>query len=79
MELLRQQLLEGRIDPFLRRVTDQQGRERCDGITPLTPDELLRMDWLCENVVGHIPTLEEVIPASKATVRLLGVFQEDVP
>ena len=78
-QLLRQQLLEGRIDPFLRRVTDQQGRERCDGIHPLTPDELLRMDWLCENVVGHIPTLEEVIPASKATVRLLGVFQEDVP
>jgi hypothetical protein len=37
------------------------------------------MDWLCENVVGHIPTLEEVIPASRATVRLLGVFQEDVP
>ena len=36
------------------------------------------MDWLCDNVVGHIPRLEEVIPASKATVKLLGVFEEDV-
>ena len=39
----------------------------------------MKMDWLCENVVGHIPTLEEVIPESRATVKLLGVFEEDVP
>jgi hypothetical protein len=37
------------------------------------------MDWLCENVIGHIPTIDEVIPESRATVNLLGVFQEDLP
>ncbi len=78
-ELLRRGMAEGQIDPFLRRIVDQNGVERSDGSQPLTPDALLRMDWLCDNVVGHIPTLEEVIPASKATVKLLGVFQEDVP
>ncbi len=78
-ELLHKSLAEGHIDPFLRRIVDQNGLERTDGTRPLTPDELLRMDWLCDNVVGHIPTLEEVIPASKATVELLGVFGEDVP
>ena len=78
-QLLRRELIEGRIDPFLRRLVDQTGQERSDGTRPLTPDELLNMDWLCENVVGHIPTLEEVIPESRATVRLLGVFQEDLP
>ena len=76
-QLLRRELIEGRIDPFLRRLVDQDGRERSDGSRPLSADELLKMDWLCENVAGHIPALEEVIPASKATVRLLGVFQED--
>lgn len=78
-ELLHRGLAEGQLDPFLRRIVDQQGLERTDGSRPLSPDELLRMDWLCDNVVGHIPTLEEVIPASKATVKLLGVFGEDVP
>ena len=78
-QMLRTGLKKGTLDPFLRLVRDQEGILRCDGATPLTPDELIRMDWLCENVVGHIPTLEEVLPASKATVRLLGVFQEDVP
>ena len=78
-KLLHSGLAEGRIDPFLRRIVDQQGRERSDGSQPLTPDELVRMDWLCGNVVGHIPGLDEVIPASKATVKLLGVFGEDGP
>lgn len=78
-QMLRKGLKDGTLDPFLRLVRDQEGILRCDGATPLTPDELIHMDWLCENVVGHIPTLEEVIPASQATVRLLGVFQEDVP
>lgn len=78
-ELLRKGLANGRIDPFLRPIRDQKGILRCDGTAPLTPDALMQMDWLCENVVGHIPGLEEVIPASRATVRLLGVFQEDVP
>ena len=78
-QLLRGGLLQGTIDPFLRRIVDQNGVERCDGVHPLTPDELVKMDWLCDNVIGHIPTLEEVIPESRATVNLLGVFQEDLP
>ena len=78
-EMLRGGLRRGLLDPFLRPIRDQQGRVRSDGTRGFTPDELMHMDWLCENVVGHIPTLEEVIPASRATVQLLGVFQEDLP
>ena len=78
-EMLRGGLRQGKLDPFARAITDQQGCVRNDGTGTFTPDELMSMDWLCSNVVGHIPTLEEVIPASKATVRLLGVFEEDVP
>ena len=78
-ELLRSRLRYGKLDPFFRPVRDQQGEYRNDGTHSFSPDELIHMDWLCENVVGHIPRLEEVIPASQATVRLLGVFQEDVP
>ncbi|MBQ7230018.1 MAG: BMP family ABC transporter substrate-binding protein [Oscillospiraceae bacterium] len=78
-EMLRGGLRQGTLDPFLRPIYDQQGVLRTDGTRGFTPDELMHMDWLCENVVGHIPTLEEVIPASRATVQLLGVFQEDLP
>ena len=78
-QMLRGGLRQGKLDPFLRPIRDQAGDLRCDGLTGFTPDELVHMDWLCENVIGHIPTIDEVIPASRATVQLLGVFQEDVP
>ena len=78
-QMLRGGLRQGKLDPFLRPIRDQAGNLRCDGLTGFTPDELVHMDWLCENVIGHIPTIDEVIPASRATVQLLGVFQEDVP
>ena len=64
---------------YVDKVRINPGNYRTDGTHSLTPDELMHMDWLCENVIGHIPTVEEVIPASRATVQLLGVFQEDVP
>ena len=76
--LLRTGLIKGTIDPFRRPITDQKGILRNSGAQSFTPEELMHMDWLCDNVVGHIPRLEEVIPASKATVKLLGVFEEDV-
>ena len=78
-EMLRGGLRQGTLDPFLRPIRDHAGNLRSDGLTGFTPDELIHMDWLCENVIGHIPTIDEVIPASRATVQLLGVFQEDVP
>ena len=78
-ELLRSRLRYGKLDPFFRPVRDQQGEYRNDGTHSFSPDELIHMDWLCENVIGHIPREEEVIPESRATVRLLGVFGEDVP
>ena len=76
-EMLRSGLIEGTIDPFRRPITDQDGILRNNGTQTFTPEELIHMNWLCDNVVGHIPRLEEVIPASKATVKLLGVFEED--
>ena len=78
-EMLRGGLRQGALDPFLRPIRDQEGKLRTDGTRGFTPEELMKMDWLCENVVGKIPTLEEVIPESRATVKLLGVFEEDVP
>ena len=77
--VLRQGLRSGAIDPFARRIVDQNGVVRNDGSRVFTPDELLRMDWLCENVVGHIPEFEDVLPFAQTTVRELGLHRENIP
>ena len=77
--LLRQGLKDRTIDPFARRIIAQDGSVKNDGSRAFTPDELLRMDWLCENVEGHIPEFEEVMPFAQATVRELGLHRERIP
>ena len=50
-----------------------------DGSRRLSPDELLRMDWLCHNVIGSIPTFDELLPMSQSIVRELGIYKDQIP
>ena len=50
-----------------------------DGSRGLTPDELLRMDWLCENIVGKIPDFDEIEDYAKPMVRQLGIHRDRIP
>ena len=39
----------------------------------LTPEEILTMDWLAENVVGSIPKEEELQEASRPVISQQGI------
>ncbi len=75
-EALKNGISSGSLDPFKRVIYDQQGNLRNDGSRSLSPMELLKMDWLCENVTGSFPAYEEIIPAARSMVDLLGVLPE---
>ena len=78
-ELLRTSMRERTLDPFRRKLTAQDGRLISDGSRRLSPDELLRMDWLCHNVIGSIPAFDELTPVSQAFVRELGIYKDKLP
>ncbi len=68
----------GMLDPFFRRITAQDGRLINDGTRKLPFDEILQMDWLCQNVVGEIPKFEDILPYSRDMVRELGVYRAQI-
>ena len=78
-KILRYGMLSGNIDPFRRRIVAQDGTIKNDGTTTFTPDQILHMDWLAENVIGSIPSFEELLPQSQALVRELGIYKEKSP
>ena len=78
-ELLRKNLIEGTLDPFARKLIAQDGTVKNDGTQFLTPKERLNMDWLCENVIGSIPTFDQILPMSRTMVRELGVYRDSIP
>ena len=78
-QMLRKGLQEGTIDPFHRRIVDQSGRVINPGDRILSAEELLHMDWLCENVDGRIPAFAEIAPYAKDMVRELGIYRDQIP
>lgn len=77
--ILRRGLQAGVLDPFRRRIVAQDGTVMNDGSRSFTPQELLHMDWLCENVEGVIPEFQDVLPFAQPLLRELGVHREQAP
>ena len=77
--ILRSGLQSGIIDPFRRPLIAQGGKIISRGYRSLTPEELLHMDWLCENVEGSIPAFDTLLPLSRPMVRELGIYRDDIP
>lgn len=77
--LLRDALRQGKLDPFQRRIIAQDGSVKNDGSRSFTAEELLHMDWLCENVEGRIPEYEEIESFAQPMVRELGIHRDRIP
>ena len=72
-QTLKKGIVDGTLDPFKRKILDQQGNVRNDGEKVFTPSELMHMDWLCENVVGSFPKYGEILPIARPMVDILGI------
>ena len=77
--ILKNEILDEKLDPFLCPIRDQSGAVISDGVCPFTPEELMKINWLNENVEGAIPTFDELMPRSQNLVRLLGIYRDTIP
>lgn len=78
-EYLKNGIISGSIDPFLRRIVSQDGAVRSNGDAAFSPESILNMDWLCENVDGSIPDYELIVEKSRSIVRLQGIYRDRIP
>jgi len=78
-KLLEKDIASRTLDPFCRKIVAQDGTVKNDGTHTFTPDELLHMDWLCDNVQGSIPTFDQILPMSQSLVRELGIYRDSLP
>jgi basic membrane protein A len=79
VEIIRRGVRDGSILPFHRPIRAQDGTEQSDGSRWFTPEEILRMDWLCDLVDGAIPGFAELLPMARSIVRLQGVYRDNIP
>ncbi len=58
---------------FSGEIRDQEGNLRNREQDSMKPENIMKMDWLIENVIGSIPSSEELVDGAKSVVELKGV------
>ena len=71
--LLRDGICSGSCRPFRGPLYAQGGRQIIGEGGALSTEDIINMDWLVDNIVGAIPSYEELSATGKATVGIVGV------
>lgn len=77
--LLKEDFKQGTLDPFLRKIVSTGNVVRNDGTKVFTAEEILHMDWLCDNVIGEIPAFDTLTEKGQAITRLQGIYRDQIP
>lgn len=73
VDLLKQLICKGEFDPFDGEIVAQDGTIKSRAGERMQPEEIVTMDWLVDNVVGFIPTAEQMTEQAKPVVLMQGV------
>ena len=75
VNLLKDTIRRGEFNPFSGILYSQKGIVQGDPERDLTPDEIVKMDWLAENVVGSIPQKKSLVPQAEPVVNQQGAIE----
>ena len=73
IQLLKDNITRGEFNPFSGILYSQDGMVQADPDRTLSPEEIIRMDWLAENVIGSIPTQKELTEQAKPVTQQSGL------
>ena len=77
--VLKKSISDGTLHPFAGELRSQNGLILPEGAPPLSAEEIITMNWLCDNVRGSIPVIDEVAPSARGTVSVSGVKPANTP
>lgn len=73
IDLLKSNICEHDYNPFTGILYSQEGMIQDSVGKVMLPEEIVKMDWLAENVVGTIPKVDDLIEKAKPIVEKQGV------
>ena len=73
VDLLHERMRSEAFLPFIGPQYDQDGILRIEQDVALTPQDIIRMDYLADNVIGTIPKVDQLNPTATNLVTLQGI------
>ena len=76
--MMKNHISSGTFQPFTGPLIDQDGIMRCEPSITFKPEDIVKMDWLVDNIVGFIPTIDDLKEEAKPIVALRGLYKTTV-
>ena len=73
VQIVRSEICSGKFHPFGGVIRKQDHTVCGDPYSVLSPEEIITMDWLNENVIGSIPKTEELTDFAKEIISVQGL------
>lgn len=74
VELVKKQIISGEFQIFSGDIYDQNHVLQNKGTDMLSPEEIIAMDWLLDNVIGHIPSADMLVEEAVPMVEIQGIY-----
>lgn len=78
VDLLKHTISSGEFNPFSGILYSQTGIIKSDPDHSLSPEEIMTMDWLAENVIGSIPQADELTEEARPVVFQQGLDSKNI-
>lgn len=73
-DVLKTSIQNGMFHPFSGTISDQNGKLKNQEGNTLTPNEIMTMDWLTENIIGTIPDASKLVDDAKTVMEIQGIY-----
>jgi len=74
--MLKQMVKKGDMNPFSSEIYDQKGRLVNKDGNCMTPEEIININWLSDNICGSIPDISQFTESSHELISQLGIRQD---
>lgn len=76
-EILQDAICNDMFNPFVGVLYGQDGKTYNQKGQVMSPEEIVTIDWLADNIIGHLPDIDELVDEAKAIVLLQGVAEKN--
>lgn len=77
VDFMKESIKKGTFLPFSGTIRAQDGSVKCDSEHTLSPEEIVTMNWLVDNVNGSIPHRKDLTDEAKKLVEILGLNNDE--
>ena len=77
VHVIKQQIIDNEFTPFQDEIKSQGGIIKNENGYRMSPEEIMKMNWLVENVEGEIPEIDDLREEAKSIVSLKGVSETE--